>query len=77
MGYTLNFRPIWANFDKLLWGLGLGLSLAIAAVGIGAVIGLVCGFISAGPSKLGRSLVAVYVAIIRNTPILVIVLLIY
>ena len=77
MGYTLNFRPIWANFDKLLWGLGLGLSLAIAAVGIGAVIGLVCGFISAGSSKLGRRAVAAYVAVVRNTPILVIVLLIY
>jgi His/Glu/Gln/Arg/opine family amino acid ABC transporter permease subunit len=77
MGYTLNFRPIWANFDKLLWGLGLGVSLAIAAVAIGALIGLVCGFLSVGPSKAGRHIVAWYVAIIRNTPILVIVLLIY
>ena len=77
MGYTLNFAPIWANFGKLLWGLGLGIGLALASVAIGAVIGLICGFASLGPSRLARNAVSVYVAIIRNTPILVIVLLIY
>jgi polar amino acid transport system permease protein len=77
MGYTLNFSVVWASFDKLLWGLALGIGLAIASVALGAMIGLVCGFASVGPSKLARRLVAGYVAIIRNTPILVIVLLIY
>jgi len=77
MGYTLNFAVIWASFDKLLWGLLLGLGLALASVGIGAVIGLVAGFVSSGTSRVGRAVVATYVAIIRNTPILVIVLLIY
>jgi len=77
MGYTLNFAVIWANFDKLLWGLVLGLSLALASVGIGAVIGLVGGFVSSGTNRIGRAIVAAYVAVIRNTPILVIVLLIY
>ena len=77
MGYTLNFAVIWANFDKLLWGLLLGLSLALASVGIGAVIGLVGGFASSGSNRIARGIVATYVAIIRNTPILVIVLLIY
>jgi His/Glu/Gln/Arg/opine family amino acid ABC transporter permease subunit len=77
MGYTLNFSVVWASFDKLLWGLALGIGLAIASVALGAMIGLVCGFASVGPSKLARRMVAGYVAIIRNTPILVIVLLIY
>lgn len=77
MGYTLNFAVVWASFDKLLGGLALGLALAIASVALGALIGLVCGFVSVGQSKLGRRLVAGYVAIIRNMPILVIVLLIY
>lgn len=77
MGYTLNFSVVWASFDKLLWGLALGIGLAIASVALGAVIGLVCGFSSVGPSPLARRLVAGYVAIIRNTPILVIVLIIY
>ncbi|GLS18831.1 ABC transporter permease [Labrys miyagiensis] len=77
MGYTLNFSVVWASFDKLLWGLALGIGLAIASVALGAVIGLVCGFASVGPSPWARRLVAGYVAIIRNTPILVIVLIIY
>lgn len=77
MGYTLNFAVIWANFDKLLSGLALGLGLALAAVAIGTVIGLVSGFASVGPSKLGRRIAGAYVTVIRNLPILVIVLLAY
>lgn len=77
MGYTLNFATVWANFGKLLGGLELGLLLALSSVALGSVIGLVCGFASVSTSRLARNLVSVYVAIIRNMPILVIVLLIY
>jgi His/Glu/Gln/Arg/opine family amino acid ABC transporter permease subunit len=77
MGYTLNFAVIWANLDKLLSGLALGLGLALGAVAMGAVIGLIGGFASVGPSKLGRRIAGAYVTVIRNLPILVIVLLAY
>lgn len=77
MGYTLNFAVIWASFDKLLSGLALGLGLALGAVAIGTVIGLIGGFASVGPSKLGRRIAGAYVTVIRNLPILVIVLLAY
>jgi polar amino acid transport system permease protein len=77
MGYTLNFGVVWANFDSLLWGLALGLGLALVAVAIGAVAGLVLAFVAVGPSRLGRAVVAGYVAIVRNTPILIIVLMAY
>jgi glutamine transport system permease protein len=77
VGYTLNFAVVWANFGKLLGGLELGLLLALASVGLGAIIGLVCGFASVSSSRAARNVVSVYVAIIRNMPILVIVLLIY
>lgn len=77
MGYTLNFAVIWANLDKLLSGLALGLGLALAAVSIGTVIGLIGGFASVGPSKTGRRIAGAYVTVIRNLPILVIVLLAY
>jgi len=77
VGYTLNFATVWANFGKLLGGLELGLILALSSVALGSVIGLVCGFASASSSPLARNLVSAYVAIIRNMPILVIVLLIY
>ena len=77
MGYTLNFGVVWANFDNLLSGLALGLGLALVAVAIGAVAGLVLAFVAVGPSRLGRAVVAGYVAVVRNTPILIIVLMAY
>ena len=77
MGYTLNFATVSANFGKLLGGLELGLFLALASVALGSLIGLVCGFASVSSSRSARNAVSVYVAIIRNMPILVIVLLIF
>ena len=77
MGYTLNFAVVWANLPKLLGGLLLGLELALASLAIGTLIGLVGGFLSVGASRAGRLLAGTYVAVVRNTPILVIVLMLY
>ena len=77
MGYTLHFDVVWASFDKLLSGLALGLGLGLAAVAIGAVIGLVAGFASVGPSPFWRRVAGLYVTVFRNLPILVIVLAVY
>ncbi len=77
MDYTLHFGVIWANFDRLLSGLALGLGLALVSVAIGTVAGLALAFVSVGRVRLFRALVAGYVTIIRNTPILVIILIVY
>jgi His/Glu/Gln/Arg/opine family amino acid ABC transporter permease subunit len=77
MGYTLNFAVVWANLPRLLGGLLLGLELALASLAIGTLIGLAGGFLSTGASRIGRLCAAAYVAVVRNTPILVIVLLLY
>ena len=77
MTYTFNFNVIWANADNLLWGLALGLALAVFSIAFGAAIGLVCAFAALGRSPLLGKAVAVYVAVIRNTPLLVIVLVVY
>ena len=77
MGYTLNFDVVWNNFARLLWGLVLGLGLAAAAIFIGTLAGLLLAFASVGRVRLLRSLVSAYVTFIRNTPILVIVLIVY
>ena len=77
MGYTLNFAVVWANLPKLLGGLLLGLELALASLAIGTLIGLLGGFLSAGTSRAGRLIAGTYVAVVRNTPILVIVLMLY
>jgi len=77
MAYTLHFGVIWANFDRLLSGLALGLGLALVSVAIGTAAGLVLAFVSVGRARIPRALVAGYVTVIRNTPILVIVLIVY
>jgi His/Glu/Gln/Arg/opine family amino acid ABC transporter permease subunit len=75
--YYFRFGVVWANFDKLLFGLALGLALALVAILAGTGIGMVCAFASTGRNRLIKSAVGVYVSIIRNTPILVIVLLVF
>ena len=77
MDYYFRFGVIWSNFDKLLFGLALGLALAFVAIFAGIAIGLVCAFASTSRNPLIRSAVGVYVSVIRNTPILVIVLLVF
>ncbi|MBZ6074882.1 amino acid ABC transporter permease [Microvirga puerhi] len=77
MGYTLQFGAIWASFDKLMSGLAIGLGLAIAAVAIGTCFGLLAAFASVGLSRIGRMIVTCYVMVIRNLPLLVLVLLVY
>ncbi|ALA20418.1 MULTISPECIES: amino acid ABC transporter permease [unclassified Chelatococcus] len=77
MGYTLNFGAVWRSFDRLLAGLGLSLMLAIVAIAIGCVIGLVVAFALRSPSGLLRRPAGLYVTVIRNTPILVLVLFTY
>ena len=77
MGYTLNFNVVWNNLDRLLWGLALGLGLAVVAIAIGAVVGLLFAFASTSRHRVLRGAVSGYVTLIRNTPILVIVLIVY
>ena len=77
MTYTFNFNVIWANSDNLLWGLALGLALALFAIAIGAVIGLIAAFAVVDGSRPLRRIAAAYVTFVRNTPLLVIVLVAY
>lgn len=77
MGYTLNFAAVWRNFDRLLEGLLLSLGLAFVAILIGALIGLLVAFALTAKSGWARRPAATYVTIIRNLPILVLVLFAY
>lgn len=77
MNYTLHFGAVWASFDHLLGGLAIGLGLAVAAVAIGTLIGLLSAFASVSHSLLLRAISGTYVLLIRNIPLLVLVLLVY
>ena len=77
MGYTLNFAAVWRSFDLLLGGLALSLGLAIVSIFIGAAIGLAVAFALTSKSRLVGAPARLYVTIIRNLPILVLVLFAY
>ncbi|WP_029074299.1 amino acid ABC transporter permease [Kaistia adipata] len=77
MNYTLHFGAVWASFDQLLIGLAIGLGLAVAAVAIGTLIGLLSAFASVSHSRILRGISWIYVLLIRNIPLLVLVLLAY
>jgi glutamine transport system permease protein len=74
MGYTLNFSAVWRSFDQLLWGLALSLGLAFVAIAIGCVLGLITAFGLLSKQGALRHPARIYVTVIRNTPILVLVL---
>lgn len=77
MGYKLNFTAVWNDFDLLLSGLGLGLMLAIISIFIGCVMALFVVFGTLSKNRPIRWLSTGYVTVIRNTPILVLILFIY
>jgi His/Glu/Gln/Arg/opine family amino acid ABC transporter permease subunit len=70
----LNFAAVWRSFDLLLEGLALSLGLAFAAILAGCIIGLFVAFALVSKTAFVRSPARIYVTIIRNTPILVLVL---
>ncbi|WP_431324081.1 amino acid ABC transporter permease [Rhizobium sp. YTU87027] len=74
MGYTLNFAAVWRNFDFLLSGLMLSLGLAVISILIGAVLGLFVAFALLSKNHLTSVPARSYVTVIRNLPILVLVL---
>ncbi|PKA45179.1 amino acid ABC transporter permease [Rhizobium sullae] len=74
MGYTLNFAAVWRSFDQLLEGLLLSLGLAFVSIAIGAALGLLVAFALTSKSGWVQRPAALYVTIIRNLPILVLVL---
>ncbi|NLS21067.1 amino acid ABC transporter permease [Rhizobium sp. P40RR-XXII] len=74
MGYTLNFAAVWRNFDFLLSGLLLSLGLAVISLLIGAVLGLLVAFALISKQRVAVVPARCYVTLIRNLPILVLVL---
>lgn len=71
MSYSFQFRDVFAAKDELLDGLGLTLQLTATTIFLGFIIGLCVGAASVyGPPWL-RRIARFYVEVIRNTPLLV------
>jgi len=77
MGYHLNYTLIWRNFDKLWSGLILSLELALLSIAIGCVIGLALAVLYVSGGRIVRALIAGYVEVVRNVPLLLLVYLVF
>lgn len=87
MGYNWQWfrvpRYLWRTIDgQLIWGplmKGLFVTLQISAIALvfALAIGLVTALLRLSPSFVGRGIARVYLEIIRNTPLLVQVLVFY
>lgn len=74
MDYVLNFGAVLRGFDNLLSGLALGLAMGLAGLAAGSLIGIVAAYAAVFGGRPARVLVAAYVGLIRNVPILVLAL---
>ena len=77
MDYHFNFSYIGRHFDRLLYGLVLSLELALVSIAIGMIIGLLLALVYVESGKSIRFFVASYVELIRNSPLLLLVYLIF
>lgn len=77
MGYHLNFGLIWRHFDKLWSGLILSLELAVLSIAIGCAIGLVLAVLYVSGNRVLRAVIAAYVEVIRNVPLILLVYLVF
>ncbi|SVA30890.1 uncharacterized protein METZ01_LOCUS83744, partial [marine metagenome] len=75
--YHFNFSYIWRHFDRLFYGLVLSLELALVSIAIGMIIGLLLALVYVESGKSIRFFVASYVELIRNSPLLLLVYLIF
>ena len=77
MQYTFTLRTIYPFLDDLQRAAGVTLLLSVLAIVISIALGSVIAVMRRSPSRLLRIAGAVYVEIMRNTPLLVILYIVY
>lgn len=77
MNYTFDFMSVFANWDRLLVGAWLTVQLSALSIVLGFALGTVCAIAYKSQNRLLHGLVKAYVEIIRNTPLLVQVFLVF
>jgi polar amino acid transport system permease protein len=71
MNYTFRFRDVFAAWDYLMEGVVMTLGLSAVTMVLGLLIGVACAAGRLyGPGPL-RAAIATYVEVIRNTPLLI------
>jgi polar amino acid transport system permease protein len=71
MRYAFNFRDIWAQTDYLIDGILVTLMLSAVTMVFGLVLGVIGASMRVYGGPLLRTIAASYVEVIRNTPLIV------
>lgn len=77
ISYNFQWSVIERFWPKIWDGLLLGLGLAVVSLLIGAVIGLLCAYARVSRHRALRWPVWLYVELVRNTPLLLLVFIVY
>lgn len=77
MNYVFNWSVIEKNIGAMIEALGFGLFMAVIAITAGSIIGLLLAFLAVSKSKTAKTGVQVFVTIFRNTPILILIFIVY
>ena len=77
MNYNFNFNVVFRNIDIFLESLGLALFLAAISLTFAVILGLVIALGSVSTHKSMKRLARIYVTIFRNTPLLILIYIIY
>jgi len=77
ISYSFDFSFFLTAWPAFLRGAWLTIVLAGTSIVLGFVLGLVCAILRSSKSKLASGLVGIYVEVIRNTPFLVQVFIVY
>src|SRR4051812_46707472 len=75
--YTLQFQPVLAHIDELVWGLFVAVQLTVVAAVLGTLIGAALASLSFIRHPLFSAFTRAYVELIRNTPFLVQLFILY
>ncbi|MGD1974951.1 MAG: amino acid ABC transporter permease [Desulfobacterales bacterium] len=73
----MNFISIWDNLPYLLKGLFLTLKMSLIIIIVGAFFGILIGIMRNSKSKALKMLALIYIEIIRGTPLLVVLFVVY
>jgi polar amino acid transport system permease protein len=77
ISYSFDFSFLLTTWPAFMRGAWQTILLAGTSIAIGFVVALVCAIIRSGKSKLASGLVGAYVEVIRNTPLLVQIFIVY
>jgi polar amino acid transport system permease protein len=77
MNYVFQFGDVWAARGDLLWGAWLTIQLSASAMMLGLLVAVICALGKTMGPKPIRWVVEGYIEVIRNTPFLIQIFIIF